>query len=167
MRCTTLPRKSCRDAGAKFVTQRLTSQGVFDVNPALGGDDLNAARYFNDSLDDVFRQSSITATGRFGGFEFTYAGSYFDRNITYTHDYSMYSDYSSFIAPYYTCQNNGAGVLSACGDPREEFIGTNYIRRWDNEMRVQPHSTIRCPRSSACSTKRSSTAIPRITISRA
>lgn len=137
MRCTTLPRKSCRDADAKFVTQRLTSQGVFDVNPALGGDDLNVARYFNDSLDDVFRQSSITATGRFGGFEFTYAGSYFDRNITYTHDYSMYSDYSSFIAPYYTCQNNGAGVLSACGDPREEFIGTNYIRRWDNEMRVQ------------------------------
>jgi iron complex outermembrane receptor protein len=28
---------------AKFVTQRLTSQGVFDVDPALGGDDLNVA----------------------------------------------------------------------------------------------------------------------------
>jgi iron complex outermembrane receptor protein len=122
---------------AKFVTQRLTSQGVFDVDPALGGDDLNVARYFNDSLDDVFRQSSITATGRFGGFELTYAGSYFDRNITYTHDYSMYSQYSEFIAPYYTCDNNGAHVLSDCKDPREEFIGTNYIRRWDNELRVQ------------------------------
>jgi iron complex outermembrane receptor protein len=122
---------------AKFLTQTLTSQGVFDVDPALGGNDLNVARYFNDSLDDVFRQSSITATGRFGGFELTYAGSYFDRNITYTHDYSMYSDYSEYIAPYYTCQNNGAHVLSSCADPREEFIGTNYIRRWDNELRLQ------------------------------
>jgi outer membrane receptor protein involved in Fe transport len=49
----------------------------------------------------------------------------------------MYSDYSGFIAPYYTCQNNGAGVLSGCKDPREEFIGTNFIRRWDNELRLQ------------------------------
>jgi len=122
---------------AKFITQRLTSQGVFDADPALGGDDLNVARYFNDSLDDVFRQYSITANGKFGGFDLTYAGSYFDRNITYTHDYSMYSDYSEFIAPYYTCQNNGAGVLSACQDPREQFIGTNFIRRWDNELRLQ------------------------------
>ena len=122
----------------KFITQRLTSQGVFDVDPALGGDDLNVARFFNDSLDDVFRQYSITANGKiFGDFDLTYSGSYFDRNITYTHDYSMYSDYSEFIAPYYTCQNNGAGVLSACHDPREEFVGTNFIRRWDNELRLQ------------------------------
>lgn len=122
---------------AKFITQHLTSQGVFDVDPALGGNDLNVARYFDDSLDDVFRQYSITANGKFGGFDLTYAGSYFDRNITYTHDYSMYSDYSEFIAPYYTCQNNGAGVLSSCQDPRIEFIGTNFIRRWDNELRLQ------------------------------
>lgn len=122
---------------AKFITQHLTSQGVFDVDPALGGDDLNVARFFNDSLDDVFRQYSITVNGKFGGFDLTYAGSYFDRNITYTHDYSMYSDYSEFIAPYYTCQNNGAGVLSNCQDPREEFVGTNFIRRWDNEVRLQ------------------------------
>lgn len=130
---------------AKFITQHLTSQGVFDVNPALGGDDLNVARYFNDSLDDVFRQYSLTATGHFGDFELTYAGSYFDRNITYIHDYSMYSDYSAFIAPNYTCQYNGPVnpavptnvTLSNCGDPREEFIGTNFIRRWDNELRLQ------------------------------
>jgi outer membrane receptor protein involved in Fe transport len=122
---------------AKFVTQTLTSQGVFDVDPGLGGGDLNVARYFPDSLDDVFRQSSITASGRFGGFELTYAGSYFDRNITYIHDYSMYSQYSDFIAPYYTCDNNGAGLLTGCKDPRIEFIGTNYIRRWDNEARLQ------------------------------
>jgi iron complex outermembrane receptor protein len=120
----------------KFITQRLTSQGVFDVNPALGGGDLNVARFFNDSLDDVFRQYSITANGKFGDFDLTYAGSYFDRNITYTHDYSMYSDYSSFIAPYYTCTATGL-VLTACNDPREEFIGNNFIRRWDNEVRVQ------------------------------
>ncbi len=129
----------------KFVTQRLTSQGVFDVNPALGGDDLNVARFFNDSLDDVFRQYSITADGRFGDFDLTYAGSYFDRNITYTHDYSMYSDNSAFIAPNYTCQYNGpiaptsptTATLTNCNDPREEFIGTNFIRRWDNEIRLQ------------------------------
>jgi iron complex outermembrane receptor protein len=121
----------------KFITQHLTSQGVFDVNPALGGDDLNVARYFNDSLDDVFRQYSIAVNGKvFGDFDLTYAGSYFDRNITYTHDYSMYSDYSSYIAPYYTCQATGT-VLSHCNDPREEFIGTNFIRRWDNELRLQ------------------------------
>jgi iron complex outermembrane recepter protein len=121
----------------KFITQRLTSQGVFDVNPALGGDDLNVARYFNDSLDDVFRQYSVEVNGKvFGDYELTYAGSYFDRNITYTHDYSMYSDYSAFIAPYYTCQATGT-VLTACNDPREEFIGTNFIRRWDNEVRLQ------------------------------
>jgi outer membrane receptor protein involved in Fe transport len=121
----------------KFLTQRLTSQGVFDVNPALGGDDLNVARYFNDSLDDVFRQYSVAVNGKlFGDYDLTYAGSYFDRNITYTHDYSMYSDYSSFIAPYYTCQATGT-VLTNCNDPREEFIGTNFIRRWDNELRLQ------------------------------
>jgi iron complex outermembrane receptor protein len=121
----------------KFLTQRLTSQGVFDVNPALGGSDLNVARYFNDSLDDVFRQYSITANGKlFGDFDLTYAGSYFDRNITYVHDYSMYSDYSSFIAPYYTCQATGT-VLTNCNDPREEFVGNNFIRRWDNELRLQ------------------------------
>jgi iron complex outermembrane receptor protein len=122
---------------AKFITQHLTSQGVFDVNPALGGDDLNVARYFNDSLDDVFRQYSIAVNGKvFGDFDLTYAGSYFDRNITYVHDYSMYSDYSSYIAPYYTCQAHGT-VLTNCNDPREEFVGTNFIRRWDNELRLQ------------------------------
>jgi iron complex outermembrane receptor protein len=121
----------------KFVTQTLTSQGVFDVDPGLDGGDLNVARYFPDSLDDVWRQSSITATGKFGGFELTYAGSYFDRNITYVHDYSMYSQYSGYIAPNYNCDNSGTGVLSDCRDPRMEFIGTSYIRRWDNEVRLQ------------------------------
>jgi iron complex outermembrane recepter protein len=120
----------------KFVTQTLTSQGVFDVDPGLDGGDLNVARYFPDSLDDVWRQSSITTTGKFGGFELTYAGSYFDRNVTYVHDYSMYSQYSGFIAPYYNCDNSGT-VLTDCRDPRMEFIGTNYIRRWDNEVRLQ------------------------------
>jgi iron complex outermembrane recepter protein len=121
----------------KFVTQTLTSQGVFDVDPGLNGGDLNVARYFPDSLDDVFRQSSLTTTGKFGGFEVTYAGSYFDRNVTYVHDYSMYSQYSGFIAPYYNCDNSGTGVLTDCKDPRMEFLGTNYIRRWDNELRLQ------------------------------
>ncbi len=121
----------------KFFTQTLTSQGVFDVDPGLAGGDLNVARYFPDSLDDVFRQSSITATGKFGGFEVTYAGSYLDRNITYVHDYSMYSQYSPYIAPNYDCDNSGTGILSDCRDPRMEFIGTNYIRRWDNELRLQ------------------------------
>ena len=121
----------------KFLTQTLTSQGVFDVDPGLHGGDLNVARYFNDSLDDVFRQSSLTATGKFGGFEVTYAGSYFDRNVTYVHDYSMYSQYSGFIAPYYNCDNSGTGVLSNCRDPRMEFLGTNFIKRWDNELRLQ------------------------------
>src|ERR1700681_240754 len=121
----------------KFLTQTLTSQGVFDVDPGLHGGDLNVARYFNDSLDDVFRQSSLTATGKFGGFEVTYAGSYFDRNVTYVHDYSMYSQYSGFIAPYYNCDNSGTGVLSNCRDPRMEFLGANFIKRWDNELRLQ------------------------------
>jgi len=121
----------------KFLTQTLTSQGVFDVDPGLHGGDLNVARYFNDSLDDVFRQSSLTATGKFGGFEVTYAGSYFDRNVTYVHDYSMYSQYSGFIAPFYNCDNSGTGVLSNCRDPRMEFLGTNFIKRWDNELRLQ------------------------------
>ena len=120
----------------KFFTQTLTSQGVFDVDPNLDGGELNVARYFPDSLDDVFRQSSITTTGKFGGFELTYAGSYLDRNITYVHDYSMYSEDSEFVAPNYDCDNNGT-VLSDCRDPRMVFIGTNYIRRWDNELRLQ------------------------------
>ena len=126
---------------AKFMTQTLTSNGVFDVDPALGDSDLAVARYFNDSVDDVFRQSSVTVNGKFDGFDLTYAGSYLDRNILYEHDYSMYSNYSAFVAPYYVCEAAGT-TLTNCGDPREQAVMHYYYSRWDHELRLQTPLTV-------------------------
>ena len=128
----------------QYMTQSLDVDGVFDHSPpsianisqdaagsrgAVG--DLQVQRFFPDFLDDEFEQFSLTLNGRLGALELVYAGSFLDREVNNTFDYSGYSQVGYYTA-YYICQP----TYTVCGDPTEGMIGHIENERTTHELRV-------------------------------
>ena len=122
---------------ANYQDQR--TQGVFDHDPENVGD-LEVERFFSDSYRDEFLQLSGTVEGKIGGLDFSYSGSFLDRDTSYVNDYSEYAEYSSYI-DYYTCDYAYSYVTNAteftnCNDPRIQFEQTGQLKRQTHEARI-------------------------------
>jgi outer membrane receptor protein involved in Fe transport len=128
----------------QYMTQSLDVDGVFDHSPLSIADisqdaagsrvvgDLQVQRFFPDSLDDEFEQFSLTLNGRLGALDLVYAGSFLDREVNNSFDYSGYTQVGEFGA-YYIC---GYPTYAVCGDPTEGMIGHIENERTTHELRV-------------------------------
>lgn len=110
--------------------QKLHVDGVFDYDPSVG--DLEVKRFFPDNLKDRFSQTAWTVDGHMAGLELVYTGSYLDRKIEQSIDYTGYNNVGGFIA-YYTCTYT---MPRHCLNPVKGFVGQTHIRRFTQEGRV-------------------------------
>ena len=100
--------------------QELRADGVFDYDPAVG--DLQASRFFPDSLDDEFGLTAWTLTGRLGMLDVVYTGGYLDREIEQSVDYTGYNNSGGYIA-YYTCTYSNPAYITNYGlDPDAGYV---------------------------------------------
>ena len=114
----------------QHMQQTLTTDGVFDYDPELG--DLKAQRYFSDTSEDAFNQTSWTLEGRIAALEVLYTGAFLDREIEQSIDYTGYNNVGGFIA-YYTCTYD---AVRECLDPTKGFLGQQDIQRTTHEFRI-------------------------------
>jgi outer membrane receptor protein involved in Fe transport len=126
-----------------YMRQQLDADGVFDHSPEriaeLGDEqsgsrvvgDLQVQRFFPDQLEDEFQQFSVTVDGRLAGLDLIYAGSYLDREVFNTMDYSGYTEVGDF-GYYYICQPD----YTLCGDPTQGVIAFIENDRTTHELRI-------------------------------
>ncbi len=127
----------------QFMTQQLDVDGVFDHSPEsianLQGvqagsrvvGDLQVQRFFPDWLKDEFQQYALTINGRLGALDIVYAGSYLDREVNNSFDYSGYTQVGAY-GYYYICQP----TYTLCGDPTQGVIAHIKNKRTTHELRI-------------------------------
>ncbi|MDH3805826.1 MAG: TonB-dependent receptor, partial [Gammaproteobacteria bacterium] len=115
---------------------------IADLDPESAGSrvvgDLKVQRFFPDFLDDEFNQFSLTVNGRLGALDLVYAGSFLDREVNNSFDYSGYTQVGDFGA-YYICDyaNYAAyGFYGTCGDPTQGMIANIENERTTHEFRL-------------------------------
>ncbi len=128
----------------QFMTQSLDVDGVFDHSPLSIADlspesagsrvvgDLKVQRFFPDFLNDEFDQLSLTVNGRLGALDLVYAGSFLDREVNNSFDYSGYTQVG-YYGYYYICNYP---VYDVCGDPTQGMIAHIENERSTHELRV-------------------------------
>lgn len=127
----------------QYMFQTLDVDGVFDHSPESIADipnvqsgsrvvgDLQVQRFFPDWLDDEFQQFALTVNGRLGALDLVYAGSYLDREVNNSFDYSGYTQVGSY-GYYYLCQP----TYTLCGDPTQGTIAFIQNERTTHELRI-------------------------------
>ncbi|MGK2927457.1 MAG: TonB-dependent receptor [Lysobacterales bacterium] len=127
----------------QYMFQTLDVDGVFDHSPESIADipnvqagsrlvgDLQVQRFFPDWLDDEFGQFALTVNGRLGALDLVYAGSYLDREVNNSFDYSGYTQVGNY-GYYYLCQPS----YTLCGDPTQGTIAFIQNERTTHELRV-------------------------------
>jgi len=128
----------------QYMTQSLDVDGVFDHSPESLADldagdvagkrvvgDLKVERFFPDWLDDEFDQLSLTVNGRLGALDVVYAGSFLDREVNNSFDYSGYTEVGAY-GYYYICQPD----YTLCGDPTQGMLAHIENERSTHEIRV-------------------------------
>jgi iron complex outermembrane receptor protein len=127
----------------QFMTQKLDVDGVFDHSPPSIANisngqsgsrvvgDLQVERFFPDKLDDEFEQWALTINGRVGALDLVYAGSYLDREVNNSFDYSGYTQIGTY-GYYYQCQPD----YTLCGDPTQGVIALIENERTTHELRI-------------------------------
>lgn len=122
-------------AAASVIAQSQQSDGVFADQPGPGGPGQGKVeRFFQDNYADAWTQWGLTFTGDLGFADFTFAGSYLDREIDYDIDYSQYAEYSNYVEYNYTCV---AYDFSDCTDPRIQYENDSTFERSSIELRLQ------------------------------
>ena len=93
------------------IDQETNTSGSWDHQPNTLGD-LKNSRVIAEFTDDEWSQTNLTLEGEINDTSFTYAGTFFDRDVRYLWDYNDYVEYyqldstgvSGFgYASYYTC----------------------------------------------------------------
>ena len=111
--------------------QRLTTEGFFGYDPAIGP--LEVTHFGPEYSDDSWVQSALTVEGRVANFDIVYAGAYMKRTAHAVADYSDYSyfyDAKNGSGAYWT-GNNGLPIM-----PQELVIQNNSFEKWSHELRV-------------------------------
>ncbi len=130
-------------ATASYLTQKQDTQGVWfhDVeNPNGEIGDLEVQRFFDDTLDDTFRQAAITVEGDLGFASIVYAGSFMDRDVEFSNDYSDYADYySTNWIQYYGCEYYGTADVDCTSMAILQKKDENY-QRTTHELRLQSNN---------------------------
>ena len=126
------------DALVSFATQDLESEGVFFVDPELGGD-YEIQRYSDDYNNDSFDNMSLTLEGSIGDLEVIYAGAYTDRATDQNIDYTDYLFVGQYV-PYYICDGvtNYTAVADAgtCQAPDMYVAHTGSTEVTTHEFRI-------------------------------
>jgi outer membrane receptor protein involved in Fe transport len=127
----------------QYMAQKLDVDGVFDHSPPriaeLGTGqsgsrvvgDLQVQRFFPDRLEDEFSQFSVTVQGRLHALDVIYVGSYLDREVNNSFDYSGYTQIGEF-GYYYLCQP----TYTVCGDPTQGVLAFIENDRTTHELRI-------------------------------
>ncbi len=121
------------DVLIQHTDQRLKTEGVFEYDPALGGED--AVNRFTPSRNqDEFGLTTWTINGRISQLDLLYTGGYLDRDVFYIQDYTGYTNGGGYQA-YYIC-TGGYSNYSECYDPTKQYLGNTTNERMTHEFRV-------------------------------
>ncbi|KMT64853.1 TonB-dependent receptor [Catenovulum maritimum] len=125
--------------------QQIEADGVFDMDPEVG--DLAVSRFFPDTLEDEFKQSALTLSGRIQQLEVLYSGSVLKREVNQQIDYTGYNNTGAYIA-YYTCTYTNPNYIAnynipasliteqrECKDPTKGFVGQQSHDKTTHELR--------------------------------
>jgi outer membrane receptor protein involved in Fe transport len=127
----------------QYMTQKLDVDGVFDHSPARIAElasgqsgsrvvgDLQVQRFFPDRLEDEFGQLSLTVAGRLQALDVIYVGSYLDREVNNSFDYSGYTQVGEY-SYFYICQP----TYTICGDPTQGVLAHIENDRTTHELRI-------------------------------
>ena len=130
-----------------FLTQTSKYKGSYESDETT--DDLTSpmaprtnTRFTPEQYDDEFDQMSMSITGDINDdVNFILTSSIFERETSYTYDYSSYVEYYYGAgSPYYVCDYYDYyyyGVASNCQDPRMSYAQSNDIERTATEFRLQ------------------------------
>ena len=117
------------------MAQKQTTDGSYGADRTLG--EYKVAHTFADDSDDQWAQAALTVEGRIGNFDLVYAGSYLDRNVDTSADYS---DYSYWYDVAYAA--NGGNFSSYFYNDANEAIdfsqyirGTDLYKKYSQELR--------------------------------
>jgi outer membrane receptor protein involved in Fe transport len=131
------------EVSGQYMAQKLEVDGVFDHSPPriaeLGTGqagsrvvgDLQVQRFFPDRLEDQFSQFSVTVQGRLQALDVIYVGSYLDREVNNSFDYSGYTQIGTY-GYYYLCQP----TYTVCGDPTQGVLAYIENDRTTHELRI-------------------------------
>lgn len=125
--------------------QSLDSDGVFFADPDL--DDLEIARYEEDTMEDSFSNTSWTVTGRLAELELVYSGAYTDRETEQVIDYADYMFVGQYL-PYYICDTSvsypgSAAPSGVCQAPNMFVDSLTNTKVQTHEIRLSTTSDSR------------------------
>ncbi len=117
--------------------QSQVNHGSFGFDPRVG--DLQVQHFSPEYYHDRFVQAALTVTGKVGSFDLTYAGSYLDRVIHSSADYTDYAEqYDSLyagaggIAQYFYFHDNAGNTI----DPSQHIVGADHFTKLSQELRL-------------------------------
>jgi outer membrane receptor protein involved in Fe transport len=129
------------------INQESYTSGSWDHQPTVLGD-LKSSRVIDELTDDEWSQSNLTIEGDLGNSSFTYAGTFFDRDVRYLWDYNDYVEYYQLdstgvtgfgYASYYTCDYYSyyyyGTFEGACNDPTMWADYSLNMERETHELR--------------------------------
>jgi iron complex outermembrane receptor protein len=120
--------------------QHQSANGVPGFQPALG--DLNIARYFPDTNVDHWWQAALTVQGKIADLDVVYSGSYMDRHVDSSTDYSeytfVYDVYYQSTPQYFgdLFRNDAGDVIS----PAMRLLSSDRFTKSSHELRLSSPS---------------------------
>ena len=130
------------------INQETYTTGSWDHQPSTLGD-LKSSKVIAEFTDDQWDQTSLTLEGSFNETSFTYAGTFFDRDVRYLWDYNDYVEYYNLDSTstngfgynsYYTCDYYSYyyyGTFDgACNDPTMWADYSLNMERETHEFRL-------------------------------
>ncbi|MGE5721874.1 MAG: TonB-dependent receptor, partial [Sphingomonadales bacterium] len=124
-------------ATASLMGQDQRGHGSFGYEPSVG--DLKVQHFYPEHSHDRFAQAALTIQGKISNWDLTYAGSYLERKITATNDYTDYAEayyslYSSVggLANYFYFFDNAGNLI----DPSQHIVGRDHFTKMSHELRI-------------------------------
>ncbi len=108
--------------------QSQVSNGNFSVKQGLP--DLTTAHYYPERYKDDWYQASLTIEGKISDFDITYAGSYLERKVDSSSDYTDYTAYYDNYSSYIT-DNAGRPI-----NPSQRIVGRDRFSKLSQELRI-------------------------------
>jgi len=125
------------DFTLQYIDQTLDTEGIFEFEPDVSGDDdLNAQTFNRDFGEDDVEIVSLTVNGRVGNLDVIYNSSFTERDFEGRTDYTGYANVGPFI-PYYIC----APGYDFCGSPSLFTDSVFETKRAVNELRIATDSS--------------------------
>ena len=112
--------------------QTQKSRGFFGQDPNTG--DLAVTHFRPERAQDDWYQASLTIEGKISDFDVVYTGSYLERKLDSSSDYSDYSFfYDAFYTSYVDFIKNNAGQFI---DPSQTVVGRDRFTKLSQEFRI-------------------------------